>query len=744
MDIKSKSKYLFVVWVLLISFGLSGVFSVLTNGSRFMQGDYFESDEYHSEKDQFVAMLNVYELYKMPKEEMKKQITVSDEEIAEHRTRYGNLGDQISNIGMQYEDQIQAAIDSGNKAAEEILKKERDGKITDITENFNSDEYVRAKVVKEKEKKVDEFYQNLERYRREFTNLKAAYKYYLKDNSTGEVFTNLNLSKDEKASDYLNKRDMYYILDYEGLHNSYLFTGYTEKFLPYNEVAEAILENQKDRDLTGQVGLSRHASEKHSSIFNYKHYQKGQKLYFGYLLLSIAALIASYFLAKRKPAAVFGSFEQLKPFYGRIPLDVRAVLLLITVFFLLLSMTLISEQFVYYHSNVLASLIELIISLVAAASLLAFGWIQLKFLSEYRKDWPKLKEDVNSSLLVKSYHAILNAFLIKSIGFQLLVILGIVFVIGMLFVAVLASGGGPIIVIAFAFGVISLPIFIMIMRKAGYLNKVLKHTEELAAGNLGVDIPVKGKSAIAKHASNINNLRNTVNVSHKEQAKSERLKTELITNVSHDLRTPLTSIITYTELLKTPDLAQEDRDSYLEILDRKSKRLKVLIDDLFEATKMASGNIELHKEKVDLNQLLQQALAEHNEALSQSSLQLRVSQPDQAVYAFVDGQKLWRVFDNLIGNILKYALENTRVYISVKEEPNQVVLTFKNITKYELGEDLNELFERFKRGDQSRHTEGSGLGLAIAKSIVDLHEGSLDIEVDGDLFKVTVILEKLN
>jgi signal transduction histidine kinase len=744
LDIKSKSKYLFVVWVLLIAFGLSGLFSILTNGSRFMQGDYFESDEYNSEMDQFVAMLNVYELYNMPKEEMKKQITVTDEEIEEHRTRYGNLGDQISNIGMQYEDQIQAAIDSENKAAEEVLTKERDEKIADITENFNSDEYVRAKVVKEKEKRIDEFYRELERYRREFSNLKGAYKYYLKDSSTGEVFTNLNLSKDEKASDYLNKKDMYYVLDYEGVEKSYLFSGYNEKFLPYNEVAETILENQKDRDLTGQIGLSRHASEKHSSIFNYKYYQKGQKLFFGYLLASIAALIASYFLAKRKPATVFGSFEHFKPFYGRIPLDVRAVLLLTTVFFLLLSMTLISEQFVYYHSNVFATLTELIISLVAAASLLAFCWIQLKFLSEYRKDWPKLKEDLNNSLLVKSYHAILDAFLIKSIGFQLLLILVLVFVMGMLFVAVLAAGGGVIIVIAFAFGVISLPIFIMIMRKAGYLNNVLKHTEELAAGNLGADIPVKGKSAIAKHAANINNLRNAVKSSHKEQAKSERLKTELITNVSHDLRTPLTSIITYTELLKTPDLAPEDRDSYIEILDRKSKRLKVLIDDLFEATKMASGNIELHKDKVDLNQLLQQALAEYNEALSQSSLQLRVSQQDHPVYAFVDGQKLWRVFDNLIGNILKYSLENTRVYISVKEERNQVILTFKNVTKYELGEDLDELFERFKRGDQSRHTEGSGLGLAIAKSIVDLHEGSLDIEVDGDLFKVTVTLEKMN
>ncbi|CAM3850534.1 sensor histidine kinase [Mesobacillus thioparans] len=744
MDIKSKSKYLFAAWVLLIAFGLSGLFSVLTNGSRFMHGDYFDSDEYNSQMDQFIAMLNVYELYEMPKEEMKKQITVSDEEIEEHRTRYGNLSDQISNIGMQYEDQIQAAIDSENKAAEEVLKKERDEKIADITENFNSDEYVRAKIVKEKEKKIDDFYQRLGAYRSNFNNLGNAFKYYLKDNTTGEVITNLNLAKGESASDYMNKKDMYYVVDYAGLEKNYLFSGYNENFLPYNEVAETILENQKDRDLSGQIGLSKHASEKNIAIMNYQDYQKGQKLFFGYLLSSIAALIVSYFLAKRKPATVFGSFDQWKSFYGRIPLDVRAVLLLTTVFFLLLSMTLISEQFVYYHSNVFATLTELIISLVAAAALLAFGWIQLRFLSDYRKDWPKLKEDLNNSLLVKSYHAILDAFIIKSIGFQLLVILGIAFMMGMLLVAVLAAGGGEVIVIAFIIGVISLPIFIMVMRKAGYLNKVMKHTEELAAGNLGADIPVKGISAIARHAANINDLRTAVNVSNKEQAKSERLKTELITNVSHDLRTPLTSIITYTELLKTPDLAPEDRESYLEILDRKSKRLKVLIDDLFEATKMASGNIELHKEKVDLNQLLQQALAEHNEALSQSSLQLRVSQPDHPVYAFVDGQKLWRVFDNLIGNILKYALENTRVYISVKEERNQVVLTFKNITKYELGEDLDELFERFKRGDQSRHTEGSGLGLAIAKSIVDLHEGTLDIEVDGDLFKVKVILEQLN
>ena len=512
--------------------------------------------------------------------------------------------------------------------------------------------------------------------------------------------------------------------------------------MPYNEVAEEILSKQ-NRNFTGEIGLSKSASASLQAIKDYKYFQKRQVLFFGYLIASIGTLIIAYFIARRKPSVVWGSLEQFKPHYAKVPLDVRAAILLATGIFFLLFMTLISEQFVYFHSDVFSSLIELLISLAAASALLAFGLMQLNSLAEYRNDWSKLKDDLRKSLVFKAYQAILEAFLIRSIGIQLIVLMGFVFFLGMLAMAVFVEAGF-IVIFGLASVVLGLPLLIIIMKKAGYINKIILNTEDLAAGKMGTDIPVKGKSVFAKHAANINSLRNSVKVSFKEQAKSERLKTELITNVSHDLRTPLTSIITYTELLKTPDLAPEDRDSYIEILDRKSKRLKVLIDDLFEATKMASGNIELRKEKVDLIQLLQQALAEHNEALSQTSLQLRVSQPDHPVYAFVDGQKLWRAFDNLIGNIVKYSLENSRVYISVKTEQNQAVMTFKNVTKYELGEDLDELFERFKRGDQSRHTDGSGLGLAIAKSIVDLHEGSLNIEVDGDLFKVTVILDKIS
>lgn len=281
----------------------------------------------------------------------------------------------------------------------------------------------------------------------------------------------------------------------------------------------------------------------------------------------------------------------------------------------------------------------------------------------------------------------------------------------------------------------------VLIKSIGHFNRIVNKTNELAVGNLGEDLPVSGKSVLAMLASNINVLKQGVKTSQNEQAKSERLKTELITNVSHDLRTPLTSIITYTELLKSEGISNEDRLDYLDIIDMKSKRLKLLIDDLFEVSKMASGNMELTLEKVDLVQLLQQALAEYDDTIQESSLQFRITYTDMPVYALVDGKKLWRVFDNLIGNVLKYSLENSRVYISVCRLDTQVIISFKNVSKYELSENIDELFERFKRGDTSRHTEGSGLGLAIAKSIVDIHEGSLDIETDGDLFKVSISLK---
>jgi signal transduction histidine kinase len=355
------------------------------------------------------------------------------------------------------------------------------------------------------------------------------------------------------------------------------------------------------------------------------------------------------------------------------------------------------------------------------------------------KDLASFKEEWSHSVFAGFLRLFTNAFLNRRVGIQVFLILWVVFLFGMGIVGVAMEEELLALYIP-AILLVGVPLFIMIVKKAGYFNKILTHTKALANGEFEPDLEIKGKSVLARLAENINKMKHGIRASQKAQAKSERLKTELITNVSHDLRTPLTSIMTYTELLKNPGLSEDEHTSYIEIIDRKSKRLKVLIDDLFEVSKMASGNIELVKEKVDIVQLLQQALAEYNETIQESLIQFRVSNPEKPVYALVDGQKLWRVFENLIGNMLKYSLVHTRAYIDVKEANGQVVITFKNISEYEFSDNVDELIERFKRGDEARHTERSGLGLAIANSIIDLHEGSLNIDVDGDLFKVTIRL----
>ncbi len=222
---------------------------------------------------------------------------------------------------------------------------------------------------------------------------------------------------------------------------------------------------------------------------------------------------------------------------------------------------------------------------------------------------------------------------------------------------------------------------------------------------------------------------------------SQKMKTELISNVSHDLKTPLTSIINYVDLLKKEDLTSEKRQEYIKILDQKSQRLKILIEDLFEASKTASGNLELLKEDIDLVALLKQTLGELAEKISMSTLQFKVNMPEEKVVCELDGKRTYRIFENLIGNILKYAAPHSRVYIDYIIE-EEISIVFKNISAYEMNFTADEIIERFKRGDQSRHTEGSGLGLAIAKNLTELQGGAFNITIDGDLFKVIVKFPK--
>ncbi|HCX61629.1 MAG TPA: hypothetical protein DHU59_04220 [Clostridiales bacterium] len=261
-------------------------------------------------------------------------------------------------------------------------------------------------------------------------------------------------------------------------------------------------------------------------------------------------------------------------------------------------------------------------------------------------------------------------------------------------------------------------------------------------GDYDKKITVEGTGEFSQLAENINEMTSGLKTAVQNEVKSEKLKTELITNVSHDIKTPLTSIMSYIDLLKREGLCSEDAPKYLEVLDRKSKRLKTLTEDLFEAAKATSGSIEPKFVKVNVNALVSQILGELDEKINESELTFKVTATEEKVYAWADGRLLSRVMENLLSNIFKYAIKGSRVYINITGTEKEAKVSFKNVSAYELNIPAEELMERFKRGDESRSSEGSGLGLAIAKSLMEIQEGILEISIDADLFTAEVILKK--
>lgn len=274
------------------------------------------------------------------------------------------------------------------------------------------------------------------------------------------------------------------------------------------------------------------------------------------------------------------------------------------------------------------------------------------------------------------------------------------------------------------------------------LRQAERYGEQLAAGEYGHPIDTKWLAGSVKpHAENLKTVQEGLEVAVRERVKSERMKTELITNVSHDIKTPLTSIINYVELLKKEPLQPEVARDYVEVLDRQSARLKKLTEDVVEASKAASGAIQVQPEPLDLAVFLSQVIGEYEERMAAADLTLVSRLDKQLPQVYVDARHLWRVLNNLLGNALKYAQSGTRVYLSAySEKDTEVRISVRNISAVELGVDAEELTERFVRGDDSRNTEGSGLGLSIAKSLVELMHGDLSIELDEDLFKVIVTL----
>ena len=268
-------------------------------------------------------------------------------------------------------------------------------------------------------------------------------------------------------------------------------------------------------------------------------------------------------------------------------------------------------------------------------------------------------------------------------------------------------------------------------------RNMLKATESIADGNLNTSMDMD-LGVFESYKESLNKIQEGFRNAVDEEVKSQKLKTELITNVSHDLKTPLTAIITYIELLKEENITEEQRKEYLETLERKSHRLKVLIEDLFEVSKADSRNITLNLAELDLCNLIRQAYLEYSDRAEELELDFRFQMPQEKVILKLDSQKTYRIFDNLYTNILKYAMPHTRVYVNVEKRDDKIHVEMKNMSANELNIRPEELTERFVRGDSSRNTEGSGLGLAIAQSFVEFQGGRLWITIDGDLYKVMI------
>jgi signal transduction histidine kinase len=271
------------------------------------------------------------------------------------------------------------------------------------------------------------------------------------------------------------------------------------------------------------------------------------------------------------------------------------------------------------------------------------------------------------------------------------------------------------------------------------LDKLKKGGQKIAAGDFNWKIDTRRMLWDFKaHGESLNSIGDGMAKAVEEHMKSERLKTELITNVSHDLKTPLTSIVNYVDLLKKENIENQNVLEYIEVLDRQSNRLKKLTEDLVEASKASTGNLAVEPVRTDVVELLNQSFGEYTERFAESQLEavIRTAQPE--VYILADGRLLWRVFDNLLNNICKYSQPHTRVYLDVEADGGEARISLKNISKYPLNMSPEELLERFARGDSARTTEGSGLGLSIAKSLTELQKGSFELSVDGDLFKVII------
>lgn len=452
-------------------------------------------------------------------------------------------------------------------------------------------------------------------------------------------------------------------------------------------------------------------------------------------ILSIILFIMTFcFLCASAGRRKDGSLQLNR--FDKIPFDI-VILINFILTFILFDITETNHGYAYY------------VLLAVSAVILYFSYFSA-FLSMVTRIKKKtiIKNNVIYIVLAFIYKRIKKLFsflwyIIKNLTIVKKTVLGLAAVVAAVFLAgIMGMGFYSSGLFAFLLLIIIALMMIFAVYISICLQKIKMGGELMSQGNFETKIDSeKMLPDFVEFCGYLNNINSAVQNAVEEKIRSERLKTELITNVSHDIKTPLTSIINYVDLIKKENVENEKVTEYISVLDRQSARLKKLIEDLVEASKASTGNLSVELTKCEPAVLLTQTLGEFDEKLKNAGLTPVLTCPENPLYIMADGRHLWRVFENLTANICKYSLSGTRVYLEIYEDSDNVCITFKNISKNELNISGEELTERFVRGDSSRNTEGSGLGLSIAKNLTDLQGGKLSIDIDGDLFKATVIFK---
>lgn len=681
---KSWIKFLLSCFIFLLSF------NYITDQLRFGQIfplNYFQSDQYAIQIVQFLDSFYITQI-----ELQKLQIPLEEIEVTKQEI-------------------LDAKFDSYQY--EQYLYDDNTGEHYSI--NTLTDEQIRDMIQYDK---YQQYQSEIYHYKNTYYDQQDAFYYDITD-SNGNHYTNVVLEE----KDYLNIIEIPYkgknVSNFSIVNSSARDKGISGTlYLPKYPMGESTIQDAFIQNITTKV------------------------IWIGAILAAIILVIPIYRNFKKIKDTQLNippQYKWIEDKYLDLPIEFKGLIFLVTVY-ILQNMNL--TTYYRYYENLLSYGFQLILQVIILLSILYFFFLQLKgiihriknpqlFKQEWYKgfymsnidDWSKLPIYRNTFIRITVYSCIIGIW-------------GIIW--GFCF-----HDYGAFLVITFISVILALILLSIIKKRTKAIQVIADTLSKMANNEITSEIYVKGNGLIANIAKDVNAVREGFAISNQKQSNSERLKTELITNVSHDLRTPLTSVLNYVDLAKRSDITEEERQEYLQIIDNKSKRLKVLIDDLFEASKMASGAVELNKEQVDLVALMYQALAEYEDRFEDQKLIVRTKTSNPHMYAYCDGRKMYRVFENLFSNVIKYAQPATRVYLEMTYEGSEIIITLKNISNYELGFDVSELAERFKRGDSSRHTEGSGLGLSIVKSILELHGAAFELSQDGDLFKVIIKINTL-